>query len=114
MSEPQLRLPSQEEVEELKRQALLQADWPMDQLLELSQLFKDSRYQLLAKCLQAMELQLDRQVWDPRNDFQQYTFLRGQHNMLKRLLKLPEEMALIRAAKAQQLKEKEDGNTSSS
>lgn len=76
--------------------------WTLGELEELGSLFQEKRWQLWLRFLQFLDLELQEQVWDRRNSFDVYNYLRGKHDAVKRILRAPEAIEIMKQAKREE------------
>ncbi len=91
-----------EEALQASRQASLrqmEALFSEEELLQLSLLFSGKTWPLLVRCLTQMEGRLSEALYHPDTSWDRTTFIRGQCDMLIRILRLPEEMKKLKESK---------------
>lgn len=103
MSSPQSTRPQQpnrptlEQVQAFKREALEQAnrEWSPEELETLSRLLREKDFQLFSRYLLPLWHKLETEVWQAHS-WDEYLFMRGQHDTLVRIARLGEEIEEIR------------------
>lgn len=103
---------SQEAVAELEKLYLDQVkkEWSLEDLTELSRLFRDSRWKLYLRYLHYLEELLSSEIWAKNMTWDRVNFLRGQHRVLETINKAPLEVERIITLMRE---ERSDGNTNS-
>jgi len=76
----------------------------VEELTELSQLFRSHNWQLWLKCLHSLQEKLSDEVWRMDTEWDKYTVLRAQMNLLNRIVKIPTEVEQLREAKNEEMK----------
>jgi len=94
MSSQHSRMPSAEELQTLRQQAL-KVPFSLEELTELSHLFQEPSFKLWLRYLQQLEEHLQEEVW--RSDtLEKLAFTRGRRDTLVRLKRAPEEISQAR------------------
>ena len=70
-------------------------EWALADLQTVCHLFQDPAWLLYLRCLEALECRREAWVWGRDNTQEDYRFLLGAHDTLKRIRDLPAELAQL-------------------
>lgn len=84
--------PEDREILKVQYKTELRKVWSPEELKQLRYLFADPNWLVYHKYLNYMEQMLNKEIWDKGTDFNKFTFMRGQMDVLKKIQLAPVEV----------------------
>lgn len=81
--------PEDREILKAQYRTELRKVWSAEELKQLRFLFADPNWLVYMKYLSYLELMLSKEIWDKGTDFNRFTFMRGQMDVLRKIQQAP-------------------------